>query len=502
MSKSSKPLPPPGAREALLEQRAELADVLGREQRRDPAVGDLGAERRVLRPDRGQVDRHPLLHRRDRELERLAGPVGQRQLERLALEHDALAGERHPHDRDVLARALELLAEALAVPALGDLRAARADAEQHPPVGELVDRRRRHGGHRGRAAGHLEDRRAELDARGRLREPGEDRGGVGAVGLGGPDRVVAEPLRLQHEVELLLRGHPQAPVTDVQAEPHLKGSFRSLPRRARVTYGGRACGRRATLSAASGPRSTACRRGRGGRCSTGSARTRSSSAPTPTAAAASARCSPRTATAAARASSPSPARGTRSRAPTRSAAPPSASCARSSTCSRRRWPRRITTDLAAAIAEHRAAVGRRVPEILARRLKPRQRAAGGADALAQPRERVVADRVVGGDHRGVELRARAAVDLLARRCEAHRLAIGAVRGQRVERVGDREHARRERDLLALEAVRVAGAVPALVVVAHDQRRLVEEVDVAQDLRADLGVAGDAARTRPPTARPA
>jgi hypothetical protein len=29
-----------------------------------------------------------------------------------------------------------------------------------------------------------------------------------------------------------------------------------------------------------------------------------------------------------------------------------------------------TTDLAAAIAEHRAAVGRRVPEILARRLKP------------------------------------------------------------------------------------------------------------------------------------
>jgi hypothetical protein len=30
------------------------------------------------------------------------------------------------------------------------------------------------------------------------------------------------------------------------------------------------------------------------------------------------------------------------------------------------------TDLAAAIAEHRAAVGRRVPEILARRLRPRQ----------------------------------------------------------------------------------------------------------------------------------
>ena len=41
------------------------------------------------------------------------------------------------------------------------------------------------------------------------------------------------------------------------------------------------------------------------------------------------------------------------------------------------------TDLGAAIAEYRAAVGRRVPEILARRLKPRQARHGRADALAQ-----------------------------------------------------------------------------------------------------------------------
>ena len=42
--------------------------------------------------------------------------------------------------RHVLARALQLFGEALPVPALGDLGAGGADAEQHAPVGELVDR--------------------------------------------------------------------------------------------------------------------------------------------------------------------------------------------------------------------------------------------------------------------------------------------------------------------------------------------------------------------------
>ena len=154
-----------GARGALLQQRTQLGDVLGREQRRDPAVGDLAGERGVLRADRGEVDRDALLDGGDRQLERLAGPVGQRQLERLAVELDAFARERHAHDRDVLARALQLLGEALPVPALGDLRPGGADAEDHAPVRELVDRRGRHRGHRRRAAGHLEDARAEADLR-------------------------------------------------------------------------------------------------------------------------------------------------------------------------------------------------------------------------------------------------------------------------------------------------------------------------------------------------
>src|SRR6185312_14523662 len=108
-----------GARRALLEQRAKLADVLRREEDRDPAVGDLARELRVLRPDGRKVDRDAVLHRRDGQLQRLARPVRERQLERLAVELEAFARERLAHDGDVLARALELAAEALAVPALG-----------------------------------------------------------------------------------------------------------------------------------------------------------------------------------------------------------------------------------------------------------------------------------------------------------------------------------------------------------------------------------------------
>src|SRR5207247_9160583 len=67
------------------------------------------SQRRVLGPDRRQVDRDPLLDGRDGELERLARAVGEGQLDRLAVELHALALERLPDDRDVLARALQLL---------------------------------------------------------------------------------------------------------------------------------------------------------------------------------------------------------------------------------------------------------------------------------------------------------------------------------------------------------------------------------------------------------
>ena len=223
MSNPSSDLPRAGG--AFLEQRAKLGDVLGREQRRDPAVGDLAGERGVLGADRGEVDGDPRLHRRDRELERLARTVGERQLERLALELDALARERHAHDLDVLARALELLGEALPVPALGDLRARGADAADHAPVRELVDRRGGHRGHRGGARGHLEDARAEPDLARLPGEPAEHGGGVGAVRLGCPHRVIAELLGLLDDVELVLGGEAETPVADVHAELHVQVSF-------------------------------------------------------------------------------------------------------------------------------------------------------------------------------------------------------------------------------------------------------------------------------------
>ena len=79
----------------------------------------------------------------------------------------------------------------------------------------------------------------------------------------------------------------------------------------------------------------------------------------------------------------------------------------------------------------------------------------------------------------------AGLELLARLLHRHRVAVRAVGEHRVVGVGDREHARDERDALAGEAVRVAGAVPALVVVAQDRR------DARQ--RSTLGQLGARAR---------
>ena len=310
MSKSSKRLAAAGAREALLEQRPELADVLGREQRRDPAVGDLGRQRRVLRPDRREVDRDPLLHRRDRELQRLAGPVGQRQLERLAVVDSTRSRASAMRTTSTYSRVRwSCLPKRWPCQPSATCGPLEPMPEQHPPVGELVERRGGHRGHRRRAAGHLEDRRAELDPLGLPREPGEDRGGVGAVGLGGPHRVVAEPLGLQDELELLLARSARGPSNRCARRV---ARFRSQVAAAPRAYGGPVRKARDPISRLR-PQSTACRAdargdargiratpiivgaytdGRGGVC--------------PMLAA--------TAAAAAPASSRSPARGTRSRA--------------------------------------------------------------------------------------------------------------------------------------------------------------------------------------------
>ena len=63
----------------------------------------------------------------------LPGPVRERELERLALVHDPLTGQRLAHDVHVLARSLQLAAEAHAVPALRHLRSGRPQPEPKAP---------------------------------------------------------------------------------------------------------------------------------------------------------------------------------------------------------------------------------------------------------------------------------------------------------------------------------------------------------------------------------
>src|SRR5206468_7114584 len=52
-----------------------------------------------------------------------------------------------------------------------------------------------------RARADLHDRRAEPDSRRVRADPRERREGVGAPGLGGPHRVVAQPLRLLRDLD-------------------------------------------------------------------------------------------------------------------------------------------------------------------------------------------------------------------------------------------------------------------------------------------------------------
>ena len=68
---------------------------------------------------------------------------------------------------------------------------------------------------------------------------------------------------------------------------------------------------------------------------------------------------------------------------------------------------------------------------------------------------------------GVELRARAATELLDRVGVRRRGAVAARRDHRVIRVAERDDAGAERDLVACEAVRVAAAVEALVARADE-----------------------------------
>jgi len=191
---------------ALVEPAAEERHATRREDRRDPAVGDLGGQGHVLGPDRRQVDRQIGAAVQD-GAQRLAQPrrvaAAVRDLVILAAELERLlAPENRAHDRDVLARLAERLAKGLTVPALDYLRAGHAEPEPEPAAGERIQRHRGHRRGRGRAPGHLHDRGADVHSLGAGGDPRRGRHRVGAVRLRGPDRVVAEPLGLEHAVEV------------------------------------------------------------------------------------------------------------------------------------------------------------------------------------------------------------------------------------------------------------------------------------------------------------
>src|SRR5204863_4415303 len=71
------------------------------------------------------------------------------------------------------------------------------------------------------------------------------------------------------------------------------------------------------------------------------------------------------------------------------------------------------------------------------------------------------------------------------RLDAHRAPVRAVAGHRVEGVRDSEDACAQRDLLSAQPIRIAGAVPALVVMADDARDVLEEGNTGDDPRAVL-----------------
>ena len=107
-------------------------------------------------------------------------------------------------------------------------------------------------------------------------------------------------------------------------------------------------------------------------------------------------------------------------------------------------------------------------------------------AGARRRARVLEVRLERGDDSRVELRARVAPELGERLLGARSVAVAPLGRDRVVRVGDEDDARAERDLLAREPVRVARAVPVLVVVLDPD---VDGADVhaVEERRAELGM---------------
>ena len=137
------------------------------------------------------------------------------------------AGQHFAHDRRVVAQLGDRRAPGGTVPALHHLRSRHSKADDGAPApGERVDGHGVHGGGGGAAGVDLNDGGAETDPAGVRGQVRQRRQRVGAVGLGRPHAVVAEPLRELHRCDRHLQ--PRAPV-QVQPDPQLHDRCRTPP---------------------------------------------------------------------------------------------------------------------------------------------------------------------------------------------------------------------------------------------------------------------------------
>ena len=163
-----------------------LGELVVRPERRDPAVRALADLLDGLLLQGSHVDGDGRAERLHLQLERA---VLRERRPRVAL---LLPRQERARDLDDVLHLRERLVERSPVKAFDDVLAARTDAEDEPPLADLVERRRRHRDEAGRAAEDVDDPRAELDAlgvNGHLREERED---LVPPGLGDPEGMVAE----------------------------------------------------------------------------------------------------------------------------------------------------------------------------------------------------------------------------------------------------------------------------------------------------------------------
>ncbi len=106
------------------------------------------------------------------------------------------------------------------------------------------------------------------------------------------------------------------------------------------------------------------------------------------------------------------------------------------------------------------------------------------------RDRFGVDGAEDVDHLRIELGAGVVAQLMKGLGVGQCRAVGPVVDHGVVRIGDRDDARADRDLVALQAVRVAASVEALVVVEHHRDGLAQARRLLQDDLADAGMLAD------------